>query len=176
MNVMAPPASRYYGSMRASFVLALAWLVCPLGAAVTLPYILADHMVLQRGLPVHIWGKAAPREAVAVAFRGHARTTTADAAGRWSVYLPSGDAGGPFDLTVKAANTITLKDVLVGDVWIAAGQSNMEWPVSWAAKPEAEMAAAQYPRIRLVRAMHKVSGYPSITSPGRCGRRARPKP
>ena len=146
--------------MRASPVLALAVLSCPLGAAVTLPYILADHMVLQRGLPVHIWGKASPGEAVAVAFRGHTRNATADAAGRWSVYLPPGEAGGPYDLAVKAANAITLKDVLVGEVWIAAGQSNMEWPVRWAAKPGAGTAAANYPRIRLVRAMHKVSQYP----------------
>ena len=114
-------------------------------------------MVIQRGLPVHIWGKASPGEPVAVAFRGHTRNATADAAGRWGVYLPPGEAGGPFELT---ANAITLKDVLVGDVWIAAGQSNMEWPVSWAAKPESEMAAANYPRMRLVRAMHKVSQFP----------------
>lgn len=146
--------------MRLSYLLALAVLACPLSANVTLPYILADHMVVQRGLPVHVWGKAAPGENVSVAFRGHTRVATADATGRWSLYLPPGEAGGPFDLTVTGANTITLRDVLVGDVWIAAGQSNMEWPVAWAAKPEAEAAAANYPRIRLVRTMHKVSHYP----------------
>ena len=63
-------------------------------AAVTLPYLLADHMVVQRGLPVHIWGKAEPGERVNVGFRGADRSATTDALGRWSVYLPSGDAGG----------------------------------------------------------------------------------
>ena len=128
-------------------------------AAVTLPYLLADHMVVQRGLPVHVWGQAAPGEAVAVSFRENTRAATADALGRWGVYLPPGEAGGPFELTVKGANAITLQDVLVGDVWIAAGQSNMEWPVNRAANAAAEVAAAKHPGIRLVRAMHKVSDF-----------------
>ncbi len=135
-------------------------LACFARADVKLPYILADHMVVQRGQAVHIWGKAEPAETVTVSFRGAASTAAADALGRWSVYLPAGEAGGPFELAVKGANTIVLKDVLVGDVWIASGQSNMEWPVAWAANPAAEMAAANYPKIRLVRAMHKVSEYP----------------
>ena len=82
-------------------------------AAVKLPYLLADHMVVQRDKPVHVWGKADPGEQVRVAFRGAERTVETDALGRWSVYLPPGDAGGPFQLTI---NQITLNDVLVGDV------------------------------------------------------------
>ncbi len=129
-------------------------------ADVTLPALIADHMVLQRGLPVHVWGKAAPGEAVSVAFRGQTRTATADAVGLWSVYLPPSDAGGPFDMTVKGNNTITLSDVLVGDVWVASGQSNMEWPVKNAANGQAEVAGANFPRIRLFRVRNKVAGYP----------------
>ena len=129
-------------------------------AAVTLPAILAEHMVIQRGLPVHIWGSAEPGEAVTVAFRGGNRGTKADSLGRWSVYLEPGEAGGPFDLTIKGNNFIALHDVLVGDVWIASGQSNMELPVSSAANAQAEIAAAKYPRIRLFKADHKVSDYP----------------
>ncbi|MFB3827964.1 MAG: sialate O-acetylesterase [Bryobacteraceae bacterium] len=141
----------------------LAALVCAAGglrAEVTLPYILADHMVVQRNLPVHVWGKAAPGEHVSVAFRGHRAGAVAGRLGAWSVYLPPGPAGGPFELAVSGSNAITLRDVLVGDVWIASGQSNMEWPLAWAANASAEIAAANHPGIRLVRAMHKVSAYP----------------
>lgn len=134
--------------------------ICGVRADVTLPYIICDHMVVQRNLPVHIWGKANPGEAVSVAFRGATGSATANTAGRWSVYLPPGEAGGPFELSVKGRNAILLKDVLVGDVWLASGQSNMEWPVAWAANAQAGIAAAKHPNIRLVRAMHKVSDYP----------------
>jgi len=82
-------------------------------ADVTLPALLADHMVVQRGLPVHVWGMAAPHEAVSVTFRGETKSATADDDGRWSVYLSPGEAGGPFPMTIKATNTITLNDVLV---------------------------------------------------------------
>jgi sialate O-acetylesterase len=127
---------------------------CP---AVRLPYLFADHMVVQRDQPVHVWGSAAAGEAVNVSFRGTARKTTADELGRWRVYLPPGSAGGPFELRV---NDVNLRDVMVGDVWIAAGQSNMEWPVRWSAEPRKQMDAATYPGIRLARTMHRVSDYP----------------
>lgn len=124
---------------------------------VRMPPILADGMVVQRGLPVHIWGAAAPAEKVTASFRGHRREATADELGRWEVSLPPGEAGGPFELTV---NGITLRDVLVGDVWLASGQSNMEWPIDWAADPAKERAAANFQQIRLARTMHRVSEYP----------------
>ena len=129
-------------------------------ANVELPYLIADHMVVQRGLPVHIWGRAEPGESVTLAFRGAERRVTTDALGRWEVYLPPGEAGGPFEMQVRGVNAISLNDVLVGDVWVASGQSNMEWPLSRAANGEAEVAAAKYPRIRLYRAMHKISEFP----------------
>jgi sialate O-acetylesterase len=141
-------------------------------AAVKLPYLLADHMVVQRDQPVHVWGKANPGESVRVVFRSAERTAITDSLGRWSIYLPPGGAGGPFQLAV---NDITLSDVLVGDVWVASGQSNMEWPVAWAANPKEEMAAAQYPRIRLVRAMHKVSEYPVDNLIGQMWRECTPQ-
>jgi sialate O-acetylesterase len=129
-------------------------------ADVTLPALLADHMVVQRGLPVHVWGMAVPHEAVAVTFRGQTKSGTADDLGRWSVYLSPGEAGGPFPLTVSAANTITLNDILVGDVWIASGQSNMEFPMMELVNAQAEIAAAQYPKIRIFRVEHKPADYP----------------
>ena len=127
---------------------------------VTLPTLLADHMVIQRGLPVHVWGKAAQHENVAVTFRGETQSTTADELGRWSLYLASGEAGGPFPMLIKGTNTIQLNDILVGEVWIASGQSNMEFPMKELANPDAEVGAARYPRIRLFRVEHRPSDYP----------------
>jgi sialate O-acetylesterase len=129
-------------------------------ADVTLPALLADHMVIQRGLPVHVWGMAAPHENVAAAFRGETKSTSADELGRWSVYLSPGEAGGPFQMTVKGTNTIVLTDVLVGDVWVASGQSNMEFPMKALANADSEIAAAQYPKIRMFRVEHRPSEFP----------------
>src|SRR5690242_6288591 len=99
-------------------LLAIALLAPSAHAAVTRPYLIADHMVVQRGLPVHVWGKAAPTETVAVSFRGNQRHSVTDALGRWSVYLPPGEADGPFEMTIRGATTHVLKDILVGDVWV----------------------------------------------------------
>ena len=117
-------------------------------------------MVVQRGLPVHVWGMATPHEAVAVTFRGETKSATADGDGRWSVYLSPGEAGGPFRLSINATNTITLNDVLVGDVWVASGQSNMEFPMTELVNAQTEIAAAQYPKIRIFMVKHKPADYP----------------
>jgi sialate O-acetylesterase len=129
-------------------------------ADVTLPAVLGDHMVIQRGLPVHIWGTAAEGESVSVEFRGNTRATTADPIGQWSVYLPPAEAGGPFDLTVKGSNTIRLRDVVVGDVWVASGQSNMEFPLNKALHSTEEIAGANRPLIRLFHVKNTVGHYP----------------
>jgi sialate O-acetylesterase len=129
-------------------------------ADVTVPALLADHMVVQRGLPVHVWGMAAPQESVSVAFRGETKTGTADDNGRWSINLSPGEAGGPFELSIKAANAIVLHDILVGDVWVASGQSNMEFPMTGLVNAQTEIAAAQYPKIRLFLVKHKPADYP----------------
>ena len=129
-------------------------------ADVTLPALLSDHMMIQRELPVHVWGNAAEGEAVSVTFRGNTRSTAADSVGRWSVYLPPGEAGGPFELTIKGNNQITLKDVLVGDVWVASGQSNMEFTVKEGLNAKAEIAAADHSRIRLFHVKNKAADHP----------------
>lgn len=129
-------------------------------ADVTLPSLLADHMVVQRGLPVHVWGMAAAHENVSVTFRNETKSANADDLGRWSLYLSPGDAGGPFQMTVKGTNSITLNDVLVGDVWVASGQSNMEFPMKEISNADAEIATAQYPKIRIFRVEHRPSDYP----------------
>ena len=129
-------------------------------AEVRLPALIGDHMVIQRGMPVHVWGKAEEEEAVTVEFRGNSRTVAADGVGEWSAYLPPGDAGGPFELTVKGTNTVQVRDVLVGDVWVASGQSNMEFPTKNANNAAAEMAGANRPRIRLFHVKNNVGLYP----------------
>lgn len=139
---------------------ALVALAIPLRADVTLPALLADHMVVQRGLPVHVWGMAAPHEAVTVSFRSETKSATADDDGRWSVYLSPSEAGGPFQLTIKGTNTIAVNDILVGDVWVASGQSNMEFPMLELTNAQAEIAAAQNPKIRLFMVKHKPADYP----------------
>jgi sialate O-acetylesterase len=147
-------------SLRFSLLLAALALSARSFADVTLPALLADHMVIQRGLPAHIWGMATPHEAVSVTFRGETKSTAADDNGRWSIFLSPGEAGGPFQVIVKATNTITLNDILVGDVWLASGQSNMEFAMNSLANAPTEIAAAQYPRIRLFRVDHKPADYP----------------
>lgn len=95
-------------------------------AEVRLPSIIADGMVIQRERPVHIWGEADEKEAVTIAWKGAEYKTKADGDGKWSIELPASEAGGPF--TMKIGNII-ISDILVGDVYLCSGQSNMELPV-----------------------------------------------
>jgi sialate O-acetylesterase len=125
-------------------------------ATVRLPALVGSHMVLQRGRPVPVWGWAAPGEKVSITFRGKTYVASApDASGRWQATLPATSAGGPYSITVKGENTINLTDVLVGDVWLASGQSNMQMPVKSAPggyqpvqNADQEIAAANWPNIR----------------------------
>lgn len=132
----------------------------PALADVQLPGIISDHMVLQRDVPVRIFGRAEPGEAVSVAFRGRTARTAADALGRWEVWLDPLAAGPAAAMTIQGANTITVADVLVGDVWIGSGQSNMQWAVRQAANADAEIAAAVCPQIRLFHVPRKTSAVP----------------
>lgn len=129
-------------------------------AEVTLPALFGDHMVVQRNLPVHVWGRATPGEAVSVTFQSGTAAATADNIGYWSVHLPALDAGGPFTLTVKGANTVTLRDVLVGDVWVASGQSNMELRLRDALNGPGEIVVSNYPKIRFIQVANQTSPYP----------------
>jgi len=113
-----------------------------------LPRILGDHMVLQRGQPAPVWGTAAPGEGVTVQFGGHSVSATADAVGNWSVRLPSSKANtNAQDLVVSGRNTVTIKDVLVGDVWLCSGQSNMAMGLGGCDRPE-DIRSADFPGIR----------------------------
>lgn len=119
-------------------------------AEVKVPHILSSHMVVQRDLPVHLWGWAAVGESITASFRGNSRSATANELGQWSLYLPPGDAGGPFAITIKGTNSIVLDDVLVGDVWLASGQSNMEFEMRKASTAAEDLPKAADPRIRLM--------------------------
>ena len=123
-------------------------------AEVNVPPVFSDHMVLQRDMAAPVWGTAEAGEEVAVSIAGQSHTVKANADGNWSVKLKPLKAGGPHVLSIKASNTIDLKDVLVGDVWIGSGQSNMAGGVGGYAKGDevlAELAAGTYPQLRLCR-------------------------
>lgn len=118
-------------------------------AKVRTPAIFSSKMVLQRDLPVPVWGWADPGEEVTVTFRDQTQTTKADADGKWKVTLAPLSVGEPGTLTVKGSNTINFDDVLVGEVWVCSGQSNMQWSVNASLDPDLEKAAANNPQIRL---------------------------
>lgn len=114
-----------------------------------------DGMVLQREMPVPVWGTAEPGERVTVAFRGQEKSATAGAEGKWTVKLGPLELGDPAELTVAGANTVTFKDVLVGEVWVGSGQSNMAGGTAGYAQRDEVLgkivADAPYPKLRLYR-------------------------
>ncbi|MBM3843194.1 MAG: sialate O-acetylesterase [Verrucomicrobia bacterium] len=118
-------------------------------AAVRLPAILSDRMVLQAGQPVAIWGWAGPEEVVTVSFLGQSQSTRAGTGGRWAVTLAPLPAGEGGTLIVRGENRIEIQDVLVGEVWLGSGQSNMAMTVARSRDYPEEQAAARLPRIRL---------------------------
>ncbi len=139
--------------MRIAVLLSVVMTVIPgrwAGADVKLPALIGSHMVLQRDVEARLWGWADVGEQVTVTV-GDRRlaTVTADAEGQWIVKVSAHPAGGPVRIVVQGNNTITLDNVLFGDVWVCSGQSNMEWPVSKSADSAEEIAAADHPALRL---------------------------
>jgi sialate O-acetylesterase len=140
--------------MKSSKYLLLLLTVCGLQAAVKLPAFFSDHMVLQRGMPVRIWGSADAGEPIRVELQGQTVTARAGGNGKWVAWLRPLTAAGPLDLTVTGANTIAIHDVLVGEVWLGSGQSNMEFVTNNVVNRDEELAHADYPMIRLFRVKH----------------------
>lgn len=132
-----------------------------------MPSIFGDHMVVQRDTPLPIWGKAEPGQAVNVKLEGGDITRSADAAaddrGRWRVDLKPVNAAGPYTLTVTAEGSekLTFDDVLAGEVWLCGGQSNMEWSMSVTNNAPEEIAAADFPQMRIFNARHTPAGAPA---------------
>ena len=135
---------------------------------IKLPRVISNDMVLQRDMPAPIWGWADAGEDISVTLSKqdvdaepvHTTTATADANGNWQTELPAIQAGGPYTLHIAGTNTIELTNILFGEVWLCSGQSNMEWPVNASMDKEAEIAAANYPLIRLFHVPREASGLP----------------
>ncbi len=132
-----------------------------LRADVNLPAVFSDHMVLQRRMPSRIWGTASPGEKISLALDSSRASAVANAEGRWSAALPPHEAGGPYELTISGLNSVAVHDVLVGEVWVASGQSNMVLQISRANNAGEEIANAKYSRIRFFQTPTKVAEAPA---------------
>jgi len=141
-------------------VLGTVLLALPLLADVKLPAIVSDHMVLQRGIPVKIWGWAEAGESVTVQFAGQTVTGMTQPDGKWGVWLSPLNASASGEMTVAGKNTLKVRDVLAGEVWAGSGQSNMQWTVQRSMNPDAEASNANYLRIRLFRVPLKTAESP----------------
>lgn len=128
-------------------------------AAVKVPALIGDHMVVQAGQPVRLWGTAAAGETVRAALAGREATAKADADGRWQLTLPAMPAGGPHGLTIQASNTLRFSDVWAGEVWLASGQSNMEFPL-WRSTAGRDVSRDGCAGMRLFTVAHATAAAP----------------
>src|SRR5262249_33860883 len=154
------PRPRVLNSGMAAIVLLLSVLLFhPLSAQAEprLPYLFTDHMVLQRDMDISVWGWADPEEHITVTLGENTQGTVTTADGHWNVSLPAMHAGGPFTLTVRGKKTLMVKDVLLGEVWVASGQSNMTYALSGATGAAEEIPAARYPQIRFFTVPKKIA-------------------
>ena len=157
--------------------LLLLTLVVTVSAEVRVPSLIGDNMVLQQGKKVRIWGWANPKERVSVEIAGSKATAVTDDNGRWQTMLGPLKAGGPFTLNITGSNALSFKNILVGEVWVCSGQSNMEWPLINANNGAATVAQANYPEIRLFTVqkstssspLEDVKGHWVVTTPDQAG-------
>jgi sialate O-acetylesterase len=157
---------------RTTLILSLVLLLAGAGAAladVKLPSVIGDNMVLQQGEKVSIWGWADPDEEVMVGVSWNSMkwAVTADKDGKWSFKMSPPEVGGPYEMTLTGKNSITIKNILVGEVWVGSGQSNMQWAVNQSANAEQEIAAANYPKIRLFYVKRTVADKPQTDCEGK---------
>jgi sialate O-acetylesterase len=129
-------------------------------AEVRLPALISDHMVLQQQGPARVWGWASPGERVTVSFAGQSPSTTADATGHWSIWLTSLKPGKSADMTVAGTNKLVVHDVLVGEVWVGSGQSNMERAVHFSPDEARIDAQSKDDEVRLFMVPHRVAEQP----------------
>ncbi|MDP2889981.1 MAG: sialate O-acetylesterase [Bacteroidota bacterium] len=126
----------------------------------TLPKIFSSNMVLQRNVLIPVWGWADTNEKVEVRFNKQIKTTKADRNGKWTIRLDAETAGGPYELSIKGKNSIHIENVLVGEVWLCSGQSNMERTVGHSNNAKKEIASANYPFIRHIKILHSIGSSP----------------
>jgi len=149
---------------RALSLLAITLLATPFAASadVSLPTLFSDDMVLQQKTACPIWGSADPGERITVKLGGKtSASTTAGEDGKWMLKLDTSKVSGPLEMTVSGSNTITIQNVAIGEVWVCAGQSNMEFRLPRAKDAEQEIAAANFPKIRMFTVARKVSDAPA---------------
>ena len=146
-------------------LIALLGLVTSLNADVVPAPLFTDNAVLQRDKPIPVWGTADAGEKVTVTFAGHSLATTADASGKWRVDLPAQPASAtPAELVIAGNNTVTLANIVVGEVWLASGQSNMEWSLNNTFDQAIDVpASAKFPLIRHIKIKRTVADTPAST-------------
>ncbi len=146
-----------------SFVACFLFLMNPLARAqqLKMPAIFSDHMVVQRELPVPVWGWDVPGQEITVGMNGVEVNGRADDRGQWQVKLPAQEAGGPYEIMIKGSSTLRYSDVMIGEVWICSGQSNMEWSVARSNNAGEETATADHSDIRLFTVEHQINFLPA---------------
>ena len=146
--------------MNRFYLIALLCICSLVNAKVTLPKVFSSHMVLQREAPITIYGWADKGQNVTVTFAGKKLQSAVNEKGEWSVTFPAMQAGGPYEITLAEQNTITLKDVYMGDVWFCSGQSNMGWKLENSVNGKQELENANYEKIKLFQAPRIMAGLP----------------
>jgi sialate O-acetylesterase len=149
--------------MKAGLALPAILLGAPAAAAPVFHPLFSDHAVLQRERPIHIWGTAAAGESLTVTLAGSTSRVVADGSGHWRAELPAMKAGGPYRIEVTGANgaRAAAEDVLVGDVWLCSGQSNMELPLTRVLNNDSEIAGAKDPELRILTVPKKTATAPA---------------
>lgn len=133
----------------------------PLSNAVELPNVFSDNMVFQRDMPIKVWGASDPGETLLLRLGPNEVRTQANPEGQWEAVLPAMPAGGPHELHIEASESLCFTQILIGEVWVCAGQSNMEWPLSKALDSKEVISGANHPDIRLFKVPRRVTGQPT---------------
>ncbi len=152
-------------AIRSILCAATAATLIPAGADVRLPKYFTSNMMVQRDQPVRVWGWAEKDEAVSVSFAEKSATTKADADGGWMVELPAVKSGQDLELTVKGKNSVTLKNIIIGDIWVCSGQSNMEMALGNCLGGAEDIKEASLPLIRRIKFKHEVAAKPAADAP-----------
>ena len=142
---------------------------------IELPVLFSDHMVIQRNAIVTVWGKATPGKQVTVLFNNQRSSATARSDSSWQLYLAPEEAGGPYTLQVVGSDTLKINDVLVGEVWIGSGQSNMQWSVAQSNNALSEIQNANFPNIRLFSVDRTYNAKPQTQIPSSGWKRTSPE-
>lgn len=158
---MIQAKKRLSETKRYAFVALVLMISCgPLMADVKLPKLFSDNMMFQREQLIQVWGEADSKEKIEISFNKEVYSTKADKDGQWKIELPAMKAGGPYEMIISGKNTLTLKNILVGDLWVCSGQSNMEWPLRTVNDAEEEIRNSSYQNIRIFKVPKEIATDP----------------